>query len=155
MTNTRSGSAGQSPRPAHEPALASRQRAGSDGRPELVTIAGLDEGAERGVPVTPAMDVDEVSDGQVMRTAVNDLQHRLLVLDPQADVLSLALERLMTAASADRVCAFKNSTGLDGRDEYALDAEAAVSPSRSLLGADEAAAEAYEDFIPGLFQRLG
>jgi hypothetical protein len=63
-----------------------------------------------------------------MRAAVNDLQHRLLLLDPQADVYKLALERLMTAAGADRVCAFLNRKNGESPGGYALHAEAVVSP---------------------------
>jgi GGDEF domain-containing protein len=147
MTDVRTGWAEQSARAAHE-----RARTGE--RPQLTAIASLEEAAEGTVPATRGPDVDEMSDGQVMRAAVNDLQHRLLMLDPQADVYTHTLERLMTAAGADRVCAFMNRTGHDGRDQYMLHAEATASPNMSLLGTAAAAPEAYEDFLPGLFERL-
>ena len=154
MTDVRSGWAEQSAKVAHERALAARQRAHTAGRPELTTIASLEGHAERDVPKVRGLDFDEMGDDQVLRAAVNDLQHRLLMLDPQADVYAHALERLMTAARADRVCAFVNSTGHDGRNQYALHAEATVSPNMSLLGTATAAPEAYEDILPGLYERL-
>jgi GGDEF domain-containing protein len=153
MAETQTGWAERSARLEHERAVASRERLRVGERPVLATIADLEELEERRLHVAAGADVDDVSHGQMLRAAVNDLQHRLLLLDPQADVYDLALERLMTAAGADRVCAFLNSTDA-GRQEYALHAEAVVSPEWSLLGAWAGVAEAHDEFAPGLFARL-
>ena len=115
MAEPQTGWAERSARLEHERAVASRERLRVGERPVLATIANLEELEERRLYVAAGADIDEVSHGQTMRAAVNDLQHRLLLLDPQADVYDLALERLMTAAGADRVCAFLNSTDADGQ----------------------------------------
>jgi diguanylate cyclase (GGDEF)-like protein len=105
----------------------------------------------------PSRDHDEVvapRRDDLLRSAVNDLQHQLLTADPQADVHGFALERLMTAAGADRVCAFRNTKGADGRAAHVLYAEAVVAPELSLLTTAAATAEAYDDFVPGLLEDL-
>ena len=153
MAEARTGWAERSAQLEHERAVASRDRLRLGERPVLATIADLEELEERRLYVAAGADIDEVSDGQTIRAAVNDLQHRLLLLDPQADVYDLALERLMTAAGADRVCAFLNRTGGD-RGEYALHAEAVVSPAWSLMAAYAGETQAHDDFAPGLFKRL-
>ena len=155
MAETRSRWAERSAAIEHERAVGSRARARFGERPKLVTIASLEEMEERRRFVWAGRDIDEVSDGQVMRAAVNDLQHQLLLLDPQEDVYALALERLMTAAGADRVCAFLHQRCADGRDGFVLHAEAVVSPEWSLLGHPASQSPlAYEDLVPGLAARL-
>ena len=154
MAETQTGWAERSARLEHERAVASRERLRLGERPVLAAIADLEELEERRQYVVAGADVDEVSNGQTMRAAVNDLQHRLLLLDPQADVYDLALERLMTAAGADRVCAFLNSADAAGHEVYALHAEAAVSPELSLVDVWAGVTETHDDFAPGLFARL-
>ena len=155
MADRRSWWAERSAAIEHERAVASRARARFGERPRLVTISSLEEVEERRLFVCAGEDLDQAGHGQVLRAAVNDLQHRLLLMDPQQDVYALALERLMTAAGADRVCAFVHQTRTDGRDGFVLHAEAVVSPAWSLLR-DAAAQtpEAYGDLIPGLCERL-
>jgi GGDEF domain-containing protein len=154
MAEMQAGWAERRARLAHKRVVESRTRALRDDRAELLVDASLEDMTELGFVDDRPYDSEEVGHGQVLRAAVNDLQHRLLTADPQADVHGFALERLMTAARADRVCAFMNRTGADGRVEHELYAEAVVSPELSLQGSDAAAAMAYEDFIPGLFERL-
>ena len=153
MAKARPGWAERSARLEHERAVASRELLRLGERPALAAIADLAELEERRLYVAVDADIDEANQGQTMRAAVNDLQHRLLLLDPHADVYDLALERLMTAAGADRVCAFLNSTDAD-RQEYALHAEAVVSPEWSLLDRWAGVTEAHDDFAPDLFARL-
>jgi GGDEF domain-containing protein len=154
MAEAQTGWAERSARLEHERAVASRERLRVGERPVLATIANLEEIEERRLYVAAGADVDDVSHGQTMRAAVNDLQHRLLLMDPQADVYDLALERLMTAAGADRVCAFLNGTDAEARREYSLHAEAVVSPEWSLVDDWAAVIQAHDDFAPGLFARL-
>ena len=101
-----------------------------------------------------ALDEPEVSRLDLsLRSAVNDLQHRLLTAEPQTDVHRLALGKLMSAAGADRVCAYRNTDGADDRPAHILYAEAVASPDLSLLET-ETSAEAYDDVAPGLLDRL-
>ena len=125
-----------------------------DDAPALVADASIEEAVEGARADGSLDDLDEPRRRQPLRATVNDLQHRLLTADPQADVHGFALERLMSAAGADRISAFVNSTGADGRAEHALYAEAVVSPELSLLTSLKGLREAYEDFVPGLFERL-
>jgi GGDEF domain-containing protein len=60
----------------------------------------------------------------------------------------------MTAARAERVCAFMNTAARDGRMQHALHAEAVVSEEWSLRGAGAAGPEDYDALVPGLFERL-
>jgi len=89
-----------------------------------------------------------------LRARINDLQHCLLTADPQADVHALALERLMEAAGADRVLAFRNTTTPDGRAACAPYAEAAVTPESALLARQAGMAEVYDELSPGLYEDL-
>ena len=133
-------------------------RAVWDDAAELVADVSLAAAGEVG-PARggPSRDRDEVGTSrrdERLRSAVNDLQHRLLTADPQADVHGFALERLMTAAGADRVCAFRNTEGADDRAAHVLSAEAVVAPELSLLATAAATAEAYDDVVPGLLEDL-
>lgn len=133
-------------------------RAVCDDTAELVADVSLAAAGEVGLAGgDPSCDPDEVaasSRDDRLRSAVNDLQHRLLTADPQADVHGFALERLMTAAGADRVCAFRNAEGADGRAAHVLYAEAVIAPELSLLPTAAATAEAYDDVVPGLLADL-
>jgi GGDEF domain-containing protein len=154
MAEAQTGWAERSARLEHERVVASRGRMRVGERPKLATIANLEELEDQRRFVAAGADIDGVSHGQTMRAAINDLQHRLLLIDPQADVYELALERLMTAAGADRACAFLNRTDCDVREEYAIHAEAVVSPEWSLIASSVGETAAHEDFAPGLFKRL-
>jgi len=153
MGATQSRWAELSARLEHERVVASREKLRIGEAPSLAAIASLEEVEERRLFVAAGTDIDDVSHGQVMRAAVNDLQHRLLLLDPQEDVYGLALERLMTAAGADRVCAFLDVDN-DRTTAYALHAEACIAPEWSLLETERAVLAAYEEFVPGLRDRL-
>jgi GGDEF domain-containing protein len=153
MADTETEWAERRARLAHRRVVESRRQALHDHRSDLVAKASLEDVTELGF-VDSSCDSDEAGHSQVLRAAVNDLQHRLLTADPQADVHGFALERLMTAAQADRACAFANRTGRDGRVEHELYAEAVVSAELRLLDSDARLGVAYEDFIPGLFERL-
>jgi diguanylate cyclase (GGDEF)-like protein len=119
-----------------------------------VSLAATGEvGAAGGDPSLHRHEVGAAHRDHQLRSAVNDLQHRLLTADPQADVHGFALERLMAAAGADRVCAFRNTESADGRTAHVLYAEAVVAPQLSLLTA-AATAEAYDDVVPGLLEDL-
>ncbi len=145
----------RSARPEDARAVATRTRGPGAERPSLDAISSdFDEPKEQPLHVGVGGGSREVSYGQVMRATVNDLQHRLLLADPQADVYGLALERLMTAAGADRVCAFLNTVDNSDRRAYALHAEAVVAPELSLAGSDAEKPEAHEAFAPGLYDRL-
>ena len=124
----------------------------SDG-PRLVADASI-EVAAGGFGDSAISLTGKAGGAQSLRATVNDLQHKLLTADAQADVHGFALERLMSAAGADRVCAFVNSTGADGRIEYALYAEAVVSPELSLMTSLDGRRATYADVIPGLYERL-
>ncbi len=126
---------------------------GRRGGPRLVADASI-EVAGGGFGDSATSLTGKARGAQSLRATVNDLQHRLLTADAQADVYGFALERLMSAAGADRVCAFVNSTGTDGRAEYAMYAEAVVSPELSLMTSLNGLREAYEDLIPDLYERL-
>ena len=133
-------------------------RAVCDDTAELVADVSLAAAGEVG-PADGGLprDPDEVVASRrdhVLRSAVNDLQHRLLTADPQADVHGFALERVMTAAGADRVCAFRNTEGADGRAAHVLYAEAVVAPELSLLTTAAATPDAYDDVVPGLLEDL-
>ncbi len=133
-------------------------RVSRDDSAELVADVSLAATGEVGpTGGDPSRVPDEVAASRrddPLRSAVNDLQHRLLTADPQADVHGFALERLMTAAGADRVCAFRNAESADGRPAYELYAEAAVAPELSLLKSAAATIEAYDDVAPGLLGDL-
>ncbi len=154
MVETRTGWAERKARLTHERLMESRGRRSGDRHAELVADVTIGGPSEPAFPEALSHDIEEVGHGQVLRAAVNDLQYRLLTADPQADVYSLSLERLMSAAGADRVCAFINGTATDGRMEHTLYAEAAVVADLSLLGSAAMAPEAYDDFVPGLYERL-
>jgi diguanylate cyclase (GGDEF)-like protein len=133
-------------------------RVSRDDSAELVADVSLaatgEVGPAGGDPSRVPDDVVASRRDDPLRSAVNDLQHRLLTADPQADVHGFALERLMTAAGADRVCAFRNAESADGRAAYELYAEAAVGPELSLLNTAAATVEAYDDVAPGLLEDL-
>jgi GGDEF domain-containing protein len=154
MAAALTGWAERAARLEHERAVAARGRLRVGERLELATFSSGDEMEERRLYVAAGADIDDASHGQTMRAAVNDLQYRLLMLDPQADVFEMALERLMTAAGADRVCAFLNCADGEGGGRYALHAEAVVSPDFRLISQLAGRKEAYDDFAPGLYGRL-
>ena len=153
MADDPAARAGRSAELEHGRAAERRPQTGTGRRPELAAIASL-EAQDRRTLTLAGDALDEAGQCQVMRAAVNDLQHQLLLLDPQADVFALALERLMTAARAERVCAFMNTMARDGRMQHTLHAEAVVSHEWSLRGGREAGPEDYDAFVPDLFTRL-
>lgn len=155
MAGTRTGWAERNARLEHERAVASGERLRLGERPRLAAISDLEEVKERRLYVSAGADIDDVANGQTMRAAVNDLQHRLLLLDPQEDVYGLALERLMTTAEADRVCAFLDCADDDGREGYALHANVAMVPDWDLTKAYGTRVDVYDDFLPDLRRRLG
>lgn len=134
--------------------MESRARGDGDPRAELVAdVTGqVDSGVLFSEPVPH--DGEETGHCQILRAAVNDLQYRLLTADPLADVYGLALERLMTAAGADRVCAFLNGKPAAGQTRHTLHAEATVVPDLRLLDAPTTKPQRYDDFVPGLYERL-
>ena len=139
---------------AGERAAASRTGRRGPERPALAAISNHVDLDEDSGMVEPCAGTDEVSHDQVMRAAVNDLQHRLLLLDPQTDVYGVALARLMRAAGADRVCALLKDNDGDGQRQFGLYAEAVVSPELSLIASGAGKPEALGAFAPGLLDRL-
>ncbi len=128
---------------------------------------GADTGGEATLEATVTADVERdpftsvVAEGRAgtrrdrdLRARINDLQHCLLVADPQADVYGLALARLMQAAGADRVLAFRNTTGGDGTLGCEPCAEAVMDPESSLLESHAGTFEAYDELAPGLYDDL-
>ena len=148
----RAGWAERSADLAHQRSVETRKRAFSG--PQLLNRIDLDSVAELGMGENAGTDLEEVSQGQLVRAAVNELQHGLLTADSQADVVQLALERLMSAAGADRVCAFVTRTADDGQIGQVLHAEIAMSPELALLDDEPAAPVDYNELLPGLLQQL-
>lgn len=130
------------------------QRAGDDGRVELVAVASVATEDEQAFAQGPPEDPADAHRSVALRAAVNDLQYRLLTADPQDDVRDFALERVRAAADADRVCAFINDVDARGKAVHLLVAEAVVSPQLSLLRAGAAEPVPYDDFVPHLYERL-
>ena len=155
MADDPAARAGRSAELEHGRAAERRPQTGTGRRPDLAAIASL-EAQDRGTLLTLAGDaLDEAGQCQVMRAAVNDLQHQLLLLDPHADVFALALERLMTAARAERVCAFMNPVdGTAGRAAGTCMPERQWSRRRSSCRRRTAGPEDYDAFVPDLFTRL-
>jgi diguanylate cyclase (GGDEF)-like protein len=154
MAEKQTGWTERKARPAHERVVESRRRASRQDRAQLRVEASLEDVVEPGFAAGRLSKGEETGHAQVLRAAVNDLQHRLLTADPQTDVYGLALGRLVTAARADRVCAFRNRKGADGRMVHELYAESVVSPELSLMRSETPASMAYEDLLPGLLERL-
>jgi GGDEF domain-containing protein len=154
MADIREGWAERQARQAHERLVALRERAVVGDRATLETIdARLEDVVELGLFREQRREASSAYEMQIMRAAVNDLQNTLLTADPEADVHDLALARLLSAAQADRVGVFINRTS-GGEVEQELHAEAFVAPEYRMAGSACAEPQAYDQFLPGLLERL-
>ena len=138
----------------HERAVAARGRLRVGERLELATFSSGDEMEERRLYVAAGADIDDVSHGQTMRAAVNDLQYRLLMLDPHTDVFGSGSRQAHDCGGGRQGLRLPQLRRRRGAASYALHAEAVVSPDFSLISLLAGRQEAHDDFAPGLFGRL-